>query len=103
MVREDGAIEWLRTAETAGGWRRGWEPLTNSDLSRTGDDLRKDAEAIVIFFLFCQEVVTSNTEGSSAEAGAGAAGQARQSYLHSSSVPPCHAFLISTVFIIVIV
>lgn len=38
-----------RTAAAVEGWRRRAWPLTNSDLSRTGDDLRSDAEAIAMF------------------------------------------------------
>lgn len=48
MVRGDEEAAVGRT-EAEDGWRRriGW-PLTKSDLSITGDDLRRDAEAIGI-------------------------------------------------------
>lgn len=49
MVRAEGAVGWHRIME-AEGCRRDW-PFTNSDLSRTGEDLRSDAEAIFFFFL----------------------------------------------------
>uniref|UniRef100_A0A2P2Q1X0 Fructose-bisphosphate aldolase n=1 Tax=Rhizophora mucronata TaxID=61149 RepID=A0A2P2Q1X0_RHIMU len=45
MVMADGAAAWHRTME-AEGWRRVW-PFTHADLSRTGDALRSDAEAII--------------------------------------------------------
>ena len=64
---EGAAVGWKRTAER-GGWRRDW-PLTHSHLSRTGEDLRREAEAIdevknLIFFVFsptlCDLVVAAS-------------------------------------------
>ena len=43
MERAEG---WQRTETEC--WRRRVCPFTNSDLSRTGDDLRREAEAIEI-------------------------------------------------------
>ena len=43
MVRGEGATGLQRTTE-AEVWRRDW-PFTHSDLSRTGDDLRREADA----------------------------------------------------------
>lgn len=55
MVSEDGKTGWHRTI--AEGWRRLW-PLTHSDLSRTGDDLRRDADAIESGWLYKQVLVS---------------------------------------------
>lgn len=48
MVRADGVVGLHLAADTE-VWRSVW-PFTHSDLSRTGDDLRRvaDAEAIVL-------------------------------------------------------
>lgn len=59
MVSTEGATGLQRTTETE-GWRSDW-PFTHSDLSRTGDDLRREADAMVyscyllIFFSLPQE------------------------------------------------
>lgn len=50
MVREEAAAVGLHRTEAAEGWRRRDWPLINSDFSRTGDDLRSDAEAITYLF-----------------------------------------------------
>ncbi|WP_422482715.1 hypothetical protein, partial [Pleomorphochaeta sp. DL1XJH-081] len=58
MEREDGAAVGLQRTAAAEGWRRRvWPPLTKSDLSRTGDDLRSEAEAIamsVVLVFLCR-------------------------------------------------
>lgn len=51
MVSAGEPLGWQRTMETA-DWRMAW-PLTHSDLSRTGDDLSKEAEVEAIFLLSC--------------------------------------------------
>lgn len=52
MLRAEEDTGWQRTAVATAGWRRRGCPLTNSDLSRTGDDLRRDADAIFSLFFF---------------------------------------------------
>lgn len=61
MVRPDGAVGLHLTTDIEEGWRRSVCPFTHSDLSRTRDDLKQDAEAEAIVLTLTHSLTHSNT------------------------------------------